>query len=397
MKKLFVIDFDGTIVSGHTHNTIIKAQNTDDPEYVNGSWAVVHGFPIIGSPNAWKNNFETLNQQGHYMAIASFNGYGSIISEFLKKMDLAEEVIEKINIITGLPADPKTANKNEYIQQAIEDAIKESGEKKDFSGDPEDVFLIDDSKKNIKAASEKGYQVIHAKKDGSHLTELQEKLEELDKLEEKPPVVDRSNKPKYLKQDQETSRSEEIKQQIEALESQRIEDIKTINQLKNNKSLSPEEKLTLASLKSEVDGIELSIKAKYDYLSEEKEKLAPSIVDRNKPKHVESIQTEKQDPVPTSGKPADNTHKQVDLKELLDAKPKKDKLLENSSKEEDASASFKDKQKLIGDLLAKPRTSPNLGNPSLSQATLFALPGNSSTSRDNTKTPEIPARKQFSQ
>jgi hypothetical protein len=218
----------------------------------------------------------------------------------------------------------------------------------------------------------------------------------LDKLEEKPPVVDRSNKPEYLKQDQETSRSKEIKQQIEALESQRTEDIKTINQLKNNKSLSLEEKLTLASLKSEVDGIELSIKAKYDYLSEEKRKLASSIVDC-KLKHIESIQTEQQDPVPTSDKPADNTHKQVDLKELLDAKPKKDKLLENSSKEQGASTSFKDKQKLIGDLLAKPRTSPNLGNPSLSQATLFALSGNSSTSRDNTKTPEIPARKQFSQ
>lgn len=286
MKKLFACDWDYTIVGGHTHNTIIKkkAANPNDPEYVNGDWNTVKDIPILGSAAEWKKFFESAIQQDHYVAIVSFNGFKNNIPLFLENINLDKKVIEKIDIIAELPEDPKSANKNEYIQRAIANAKKEG-----FSGQPENVYLIDDSRKNIEAAQQAGYQVIHAKKDGSHLIELQNKLEELKKLEEKPPVVDRRNKPKYLKQDQETSRSEEIKQQIEALESQRIEDIKTINQLKNNKSLSPQEKSTLDSLQLELNGIDLAIKAKSDYLKEEKEKLAGPVVDSNKPKHIESI------------------------------------------------------------------------------------------------------------
>lgn len=440
-KKLFVFDFDGTIVSGHTHNEIIKEKraNPDAPEYVNGDWAVVQGFPIIGSMDTWKNIFEDINQQGHYVAINSFNSFAPIIPKFLEKIGLDEDFIkEDIHIIAKFPANPAKENKNAYIQESIAKTIEKSGEKKIFSGNAEDVFLIDDSKKNIDAAKQAGYQVIHAKKDGSHLTELQNKLEELKKLEEQPPVVDRNAKPKQL------SESEQLKQQREVLKSERIE---KINQLKN-KELSSQEKLILTS---ELNGIELTIKAKFDRLAElDKEKLAP-IVDSNKPKHVESIpkstqeqgavpkEVTKQSPQPTplgqnisklmeakrkevikfwntpleeinktpttdkqlqqiSTTPAvDHKLKEEEsLKKLLKAEPKKDKRLENSSKEQGASTSFKDKQKLIGDLLKKPRTPKPLES-RLGQSTLF--PGNLSTSRDNTKTQEEKTKtvpKQFS-
>lgn len=170
MKKLFVFDFDGTIVSGHTHNSIIRSQNPDDPEYINGPWGVVHDFPIIGL-NDLKNILEVMHQHGHYIAINSFNSYGSIIPEFLKKIDLSEETIAKINIIAKLPKNPASANKNEYIQESIKKVQKQG-----FSGNATDVFLIDDSKKNITAARENGYQVIHAKSDASHLSQLKETL-----------------------------------------------------------------------------------------------------------------------------------------------------------------------------------------------------------------------------
>lgn len=441
-KKLFVFDFDGTIVLGHTHNEIIKKVKSDAPEYVNGNWAVVQDFPIIGSSDTWKNIFEDIIQQGHYVAINSFNSFGPIIPEFLEKIGLDKDFIKKeIHIIARFPANPAKENKNAYIQESIEKTIEKSGEKKDFSGNAEDVFLIDDSRKNIEAAKQAGYQVIHAKKDGSHLIELQNKLGELKKLEEKPPAVDRNAKPNQL------SESEQLKQQREVLESERIE---KINQLKN-KELSSQEKSILSS---ELNGIELTLKAKYDRLAElEKEKLAAPIVDSNKPKHVESIpkstkeqgavskEVTKQSPQPTpleqklnipklmeakrkevikfwntpleeinktpttdkqlqqiSTTPAvDHKLKEEEsLKKLLKAEPKKDKRLENSSKEQGASTSFKDKQKLIGDLLKKPRTPKPLES-RLGQSTLF--PGNLSTSRDNTKTQEEKTKtapKQFS-
>src|ERR1043165_14873 len=244
-KKLFVFDFDGTIVSGHTHNEIIKEKkaNPDAPEYINGDWAVVQGFPIIASTDTWKNIFENINQQGHYAAINSFNSFGPIIPEFLEKIGLDEDFIKKeIHIIAKFPANPAKENKNAYIQESIAKAIEKSGEKKDFSGNAEDVILIDDSKKNIEAAKQAGYQVIHAKKDVSHLIELQTKLEELKKeelrkLEEQPPAVDRNAKPKQLSESLLKLKIKTLEKQREALTKQREEHLEEINIYSNNETI----------------------------------------------------------------------------------------------------------------------------------------------------------------
>ncbi|WP_339051407.1 HAD family hydrolase [Rickettsiella endosymbiont of Xylota segnis] len=443
-KKLFVFDFDGTIVSGHTHNEIIKEKraNPDAPEYVNGDWAVVQGFPIIGSMDTWKNIFEDINQQGHYVAINSFNSFAPIIPKFLEKIGLDEDFIkEDIHIIAKFPANPAKENKNAYIQESIAKTIEKSGEKKIFSGNAEDVFLIDDSKKNIDAAKQAGYQVIHAKKDGSHLTELQNKLEELKKLEEQPPVVDRNAKPKQL------SESEQLKQQREVLESERIE---KINQLKN-KELSSQEKSILSS---ELNGIELTLKAKYDRLAElEKEKLAAPIVDSNKPKHVESIpkstkeqgavskEVTKQSPQPTPLEQKLNIPKLMEAKrkevikfwntplEEINKTPTTDKQLQQISTTPAVDHKLKEEESLKKLLKAPPKNANRLKDSTdqqsavsnnifrnelekklqerqkkqamqgTSTSTLFSSV-NSSTSRDNTKTQEKTktktASKQFS-
>ncbi|KAF5271507.1 hypothetical protein FQR65_LT05127 [Abscondita terminalis] len=226
-KKLFVFDFDGTIVSGHTHNAIINAKRkAANPENVD-AWETVKNFPIIGAPRDWKNIFEILKQQEHYVTIASFNAYPEIIPKFLEeKVGLEKDFINKIIMKVKFPADPQKATKNEYIQEASDDFIKESGEKKDFSGDPKDIILIDDSKKNIKAAREKGYQVIHAEKDASHLTELQKKL---------LPIV---AKPKQLSESELIEHEiKKLEKQREALEKQRKDYLEEINIYSNNQTI----------------------------------------------------------------------------------------------------------------------------------------------------------------
>lgn len=98
--KLFIFDFDHTIVKGHTHNAInrSKAGRGIEQEYVNAPWEVVHDLSTIGPESDWKEIFETLYQQGHFLSIASFNAYGTIIPEFLGKIGLSEELIAQIHI-----------------------------------------------------------------------------------------------------------------------------------------------------------------------------------------------------------------------------------------------------------------------------------------------------------
>lgn len=300
-KKLWVFDFDGTIVLGHTHNTIMKSQNPDDPVYVNGPWGKVENFPNIGSADTWKDLFETLNQQGHYLCIASFNAYGSVIPEFLNKIGLTEKVIGRINIIFGLPDDPRTADKNEYIQQAIAKAQKEG-----FSGNAEDVILIDDSTKNIQAAEEKRYRVIRAKKDASHLTELKKEIQ---------------------------------KQKIESLKRQKKEALDAIYKLvqESPQSLSlPQQQTPISKLKSKLSKIESEILKEQADL----ENLAGPTVDQsNKPKHLESasqLSSEEQDAVPTKITQA----QQASVKLPTVDRSNKSKYLESasqmSSEEQDA-------------------------------------------------------------
>lgn len=174
--KLFIFDFDHTIVNGHTHNAInrSKANRGIEQEYVNSPWEVVHEFSTIGSESDWKEIFENLYQQGHFLSIASFNAYELIIPQFLRKIGLSEELIAQIHIIAGLPENPRTANKNDYIQEAIQYVENYCQHNQYTDGEPLEVIFIDDSKKNIQAAEELGCTTILAKPDGSHLKQLLE-------------------------------------------------------------------------------------------------------------------------------------------------------------------------------------------------------------------------------
>jgi len=425
-KKLFVFDFDGTIVLGNTHNEIIKKVESDAPEYVNGNWAVVQDFPIIGSSDTWKSIFEDIIQQGHYVAINSFNSFGPIIPEFLEKIGLDKDFIKKeIHIIARFPANPAKENKNAYIQESIEKTIEKSGEKKDFSGNAEDVFLIDDSRKNIEAAKQAGYQVIHAKKDGSHLIELQNKLGELKKLEEKPPAVDRNAKPNQLSEFELLElKVKTLEKQREALVKQREEHLEEINIYSNSKAILLND--------PKLNELDLADKENYDELSKVKSELSKlqgqvhndksaivsrevieqspqrtvpetnsenqGAVPKKKPNAVKpeinlaarlkerSAPKDSQKPLSEVSKPTqaekklEELKKQKELEDLLKATPKKDELWKNSSSATKQPPLFlselKKRQAMKG-------TSTFLGS------------GNASTSCD-TKMPEKTAKKQFS-
>lgn len=174
--KLFIFDFDHTIVKGHTHNAINQsmAGRGIEQEYVNAPWGVVHDFSTIGSESDWKEIFETLWNQGHFLYIASFNAYGSVIPEFLSKIGLTEDFIAQINIIAKLPKNPQTANKNTYIQQAIQDVRNYCQHHQYTDGTPLEIIFIDDSRKNTEAAQELGCKTILADQYGSHLVKLRE-------------------------------------------------------------------------------------------------------------------------------------------------------------------------------------------------------------------------------
>jgi len=313
-QLLVILDFDGTIVSGHTHNTIIRSKNPDAPEYINGPWAAVHDFPIIGSMDTWKNIFESLNQQGHYTAINSFNSYGHIIPEFLEKIGLDEDSIKKVHIIAKLPANPKKENKNPYIEESIA-KFKDEG----FSGNPANVILIDDSRKNIEAAKQAGYQVIHAKKDGAHLIELQKKLKELKEPKEKLPP-----KPKQLSESELRLKIETLKKQREELVKQKEELEKlTKDRLEEINIYSNSEKILFNDPK--LDELDLAYKANYDQLSEVTSKLSKlqSQVHKDKPATVSKEVIE-----PSSPRAVDLSHAEQLEQEIKKFKTMQDEHLE---------------------------------------------------------------------
>ncbi len=216
--KLFIFDFDGTIVKGHTHNTIVKALNAGklSDKSATGRWNLVKDFPTVGSSDDWRKIFETLIQQGHSVYIASFNSFGEIIPIFLNKtIGLTKTDIEQIKIIARLPNNPNRVDKNEHIKQAITDAQTLKG----FSGKATDVIFMDDSLKNIEAADAEGYQVILAKKDASHLSDIKKVLasEGWNNPESKTEVLDED---------------EIIRQTIELLRRQKKEALEQVNKIK---------------------------------------------------------------------------------------------------------------------------------------------------------------------
>lgn len=147
---LFILDFDETIASENTHNAVSHLTKMDE------MWGIIKEISPIEGPDIWRDTIRSILTQGHRLAIASFNAYGStFIPRYLQEViGLSEEEVQAIHIESWLPVHPREANKNEHITYSIKDM--------EYTGSPDSVVLVDDDLKNITAASKNGYKTIHA-------------------------------------------------------------------------------------------------------------------------------------------------------------------------------------------------------------------------------------------
>ncbi|HAT9526039.1 TPA: hypothetical protein JBC98_15655 [Legionella pneumophila subsp. pneumophila] len=159
---LFVLDFDETITSKNTHNAVSHLANGK----IEDIWSIIKEIVPRGGTEIWRNTIRSILQQGHSLAIASFNAYGLIvIPMYLREViGLSEEEVSLIHIESWLPLNLCTADKSEHIKFAI----KEMG----YKGATNTIVLVDDDPKNIIAAKKNGYRTIHAI--GSYIEQIQQ-------------------------------------------------------------------------------------------------------------------------------------------------------------------------------------------------------------------------------
>lgn len=178
MKALFIIDFDFTIAQEHVHNLLssaiasglLKANDSD------AQWNYVKSIPPTGTKEAWRNLFAKLEREGCDVAIASFCDYKTVVERYLReKIGLPEAIMKKIYIESWLPANPNSADKTKHIENVIKHF--------NYTGTPDSIVLIDDSKINLNAARAKHYRVVEVTpgdKAGQHIAIAMELLEQME-------------------------------------------------------------------------------------------------------------------------------------------------------------------------------------------------------------------------
>jgi len=170
LYDIYLLDFDGTISTDHTHNGIYKqiiagtfSKQDDDAifSYIQNN---PQYHPIGGSQN-WKMIIEAIVKNNRYVAIVSFNSYPEMIASYLRHIiGLSPETMSKIYINSWLPEKPESASKLEHIAQVIQYF--------QYQGDAKKILLVDDSSRNIDQASQAGYDVIYANQYGGHVAQL---------------------------------------------------------------------------------------------------------------------------------------------------------------------------------------------------------------------------------
>jgi len=190
------IDFDNTVVNGHTHNTITQKismekataqpNNQLDVKSANipsetesdklKQWNLVKDFkPRVGAED-WKNLINKLIKEGHTVAMVSFNAFDHIIETYLERViGLDPETMKKIIFNSWLPEEPEDSNKNKHIDEVVMFA-------KDLNIEFNDqVMLIDDTRRNTMGAKEDcNCAVVWANPaDNNFFDEIDDKLNEL--------------------------------------------------------------------------------------------------------------------------------------------------------------------------------------------------------------------------
>lgn len=166
----FMIDFDGTIFNGHSHNDLNRLIK-NNPELEGNSeaqWARLKSAGFVGDPQKWREALTTLLNRGDKVAVVSFSAYPGFIECALKDIFGTSDLYKNITIVAGTPANPEKDDKENHIQRALD----LFGRGQDFN--PKDVILIDDSEHNYKSAEKKGHRSIWATENGSHIEKMLE-------------------------------------------------------------------------------------------------------------------------------------------------------------------------------------------------------------------------------
>ncbi|MCX4083446.1 hypothetical protein N7281_00815 [Rickettsia hoogstraalii] len=176
---LFIFDFDGTLVKGHSHNYIGKwlggliaanIQNRFFSSYderdkekarLEQKFSIELMEVFLDSNKlGWKNEeqliclFKNIISSGHKIAIASFNDYHHAVKYALEQL-LDKEIVKKIYIKSGLPSNNfqeiQNCTKKEYIREIINNTGVTN---------KKNVFFMDDDIKHVNAAKDYGITAV---------------------------------------------------------------------------------------------------------------------------------------------------------------------------------------------------------------------------------------------
>lgn len=149
MPYLLCIDFDDTLINGHSHNTLQSLRVVPGMAQISQIEHLSLKFPEFMC-EAIRSALST----GNHIAILSFTSYQEIIRPTLLRMGLSPDEIENIFVKGGFPSDNNPLSplgKNEHIKHAMNYFGIESNS---------DIILFDDSQRNISAAARIGHVTV---------------------------------------------------------------------------------------------------------------------------------------------------------------------------------------------------------------------------------------------
>lgn len=154
--KLYIfLDCDFTLIKGHTHNTIMRADidaNLKGDDLKNAEWDLVKHYEAYGDAKRWCEVLMQAIDKGHELAMVSYSEFPHIIARLLREtIGLDEKYAGKIKIESWLGS----FGKNEHIGNVMRERQIE------ITPDVASrIIFMDDDPSNIAYADQQGYVTI---------------------------------------------------------------------------------------------------------------------------------------------------------------------------------------------------------------------------------------------
>lgn len=171
--KLVCFDIDDTILNGHLFNALAmdgQTPGTVDEDTIRWHLNLIGG---VKNAKALKQTMHDLLEAGVQVALTSFTNYQETIDPILEMIGLSAEDKAKIHRVCFTP--PREVQdaqgKTEHLRQAMAAAGLSDAS-------PAEVLLVDDYDRNIRLATEAGFQGIEVhEREGStgYLSELRKR------------------------------------------------------------------------------------------------------------------------------------------------------------------------------------------------------------------------------